>query len=156
MYNNISQILLLYKTWRYYNKFDSPKSLRVWYLCVKTSYCGYMDHGLKHIPFYVQKRVEAMGMCYNPALYRNKPLGAPASVKWVYWLRPCSVIDRQRAQVCIHEDMCGISPGCGCRHGEHLSPVVHHSSRVGGCWGEPLWRRHTGPIWRPTDRYDGS
>ena len=25
-----------------------------------------------------------MGMCYNPALVRDKPLGAPASVKLVY------------------------------------------------------------------------
>ena len=46
--------------------------------------CGYMDHGLKHISFYVQKRVVAMGMCCNPVLVRDKPLGAPASVKWVY------------------------------------------------------------------------
>ena len=43
-----------------------------------------MDHGLKHIPLYVQKRVVAMGMHYNPALVRDKLLGAPASVKRVY------------------------------------------------------------------------
>ena len=42
-------------------------------------------HELKHISFYVQKRVVAMGMCYNPALVRDKPLGLTASVKWVYW-----------------------------------------------------------------------
>ena len=46
-----------------------------------------MGHGLKHIiKFYVQKRVVAMGMCYNPALVRDKPLGAPASVKRVYYV----------------------------------------------------------------------
>ena len=85
MYSNISQILLLYKTWRYDNQFDSPKSLGVCYWCVKIPQCGYMDHELKHISFYVQKRVVAMGMCYNPALVRNKPLRSPSSVKWVYW-----------------------------------------------------------------------
>ena len=31
MYNNISQILLPYKTWRYYNKFESMKSFGVCY-----------------------------------------------------------------------------------------------------------------------------
>ena len=45
--------------------------------------CGYMEHGLKHITLYVQKHIAALGMCYNPALVRDKPLGAPASVKSV-------------------------------------------------------------------------
>ena len=40
-----------------------------------------MEHGLKPISFYVQKHLVAMGMCYDPALVRDKPLGAPASVK---------------------------------------------------------------------------
>ena len=40
LYSNISQILLLYKTWRYYNKFDSTKSLGVRYRCVKIPRCG--------------------------------------------------------------------------------------------------------------------
>ena len=86
MYGNILQILLPYKTWRYCNKFDSPKSLGVCYWCVKILQCGYMDHGLKHISFYVQKRVIAMGMCYDPALVRDKPLGALGSVKRVYYV----------------------------------------------------------------------
>ena len=43
-----------------------------------------MDHGLKDISFYVQKRVIAMGMCYNPALVRDKLQGSPASAKQVY------------------------------------------------------------------------
>ena len=37
LYSNISQILLLYKTWRYYNKFDSTKSLGVHYRCENTT-----------------------------------------------------------------------------------------------------------------------
>ena len=43
-----------------------------------------MEHGLKDILFYVQNHIAILAMCYNPALVRNKPLGAPASVKWVY------------------------------------------------------------------------
>ena len=30
--------------------------------------------------------VVALGMCHNPPLIRDKPLGVPASVKLVYWL----------------------------------------------------------------------
>ena len=81
LYSNISQVLMLCKTWRYYNKFDSPKSLGVCYWCVKIPQCGYMELGLKHISFYVQKHIVALAMCYNPALVRDKPLGAPESVK---------------------------------------------------------------------------
>ena len=86
MYSNISQILLLYNKWWYYNKFDGPKSLGVCYWCVKIPHCGYMEHGLKHISFYVQKHIVAMGMCCNPALVDDKTLGAPASKKLVYWV----------------------------------------------------------------------
>ena len=48
------QILLLYKMWWYYNKFDSTNSLAVCYWCVKVPQCGYMEHGLKLIMFYGQ------------------------------------------------------------------------------------------------------
>ena len=83
MYSNISQILLLYKTWGYYNKFDSRKSLGVYYWCGKIPQCGYMEHGLKDIKFYVQKPKVPLAMCYNPSLVHDKPLGAPAFVKLV-------------------------------------------------------------------------
>ena len=43
-----------------------------------------MEHGLTHISFYVQKHMVAMGMCYDPELVCDKPLGTPASVKLVY------------------------------------------------------------------------
>ena len=36
---------LLYRTWRYYSKFDSTKSLGVCYRCVKISQWGYIEHG---------------------------------------------------------------------------------------------------------------
>ena len=39
-----------------------------------------MEHGLKHIMFYVKKHIAVLAMCYNPALIRDKPLEAPASV----------------------------------------------------------------------------
>ena len=51
--SNISQILLLCKTWGYYNKFDSTKSFGAYYWYVTISQCEYMKHGLKHITFYV-------------------------------------------------------------------------------------------------------
>ena len=35
LYSSVSQTLMLYKIWRYYNKFDSTKSLVVCYRCVK-------------------------------------------------------------------------------------------------------------------------
>ena len=84
MYSNISQILLLYKTWQYCNKFDSPKSLGVCYWCVKIPQCGYVEHGLKHISFYVQKHIVTLAVCYNAGLVLDKLLGTPASVKLVY------------------------------------------------------------------------
>ena len=40
-----------------------------------------MGHGLKLISFYVQKHIAALAMCDKPELVRDKPLGAPASVK---------------------------------------------------------------------------
>ena len=86
MWGNISQILLLYKMLWYYNKFDSTKSLGVSYWCVEIPQYKYMEHGLKHITFYVQKYIAALAMCYNPGLVRDKPLGAPASVKLIYYV----------------------------------------------------------------------
>ena len=47
--------------------------------------CGYMEHELQQISFYVQKHIVAMAMCYNRALVHDKPLGAPASVRRVYY-----------------------------------------------------------------------
>ena len=84
MYGNISQILLLYKTWGYYNKFDSTKLLGVCYWCVKIPQYAFTGHGLKVITFYVQKHIAALEMCHNQQLVCDKPLGVPASVKLVY------------------------------------------------------------------------
>ena len=55
-----------------------------------------MDNGLKHILLYVQKHVEAMGMCYNPALVRDKPLGSPASVKREFSCIHGDIIPREK------------------------------------------------------------
>ena len=91
MYSNISQILLLYKMWGYHNKFDSTKSLRICYWCVKIPQCGYMGHGLKLITFYVKKHIAGLARCHNPSLVRDNPLGAPASVKMIYTM-PADVL----------------------------------------------------------------
>ena len=86
LYSIISQILLLYKIWWYYNKFDSRKSFGICYWYVKIPQCGYMENGLKHITFYVQKHIAALARCYTPGLVCDTPLKAPASVKLVYYL----------------------------------------------------------------------
>ena len=57
---------------RYYNKIWLYKTIGVCYWCVKIPQWGYIEHGLKHITF------------DNPGLVRDKPWGAPASVKLVY------------------------------------------------------------------------
>ena len=49
-YSIILQILLLYKTWGYYNKFDSVKSLT--YITDILKYHT-MEHGLAHISYHV-------------------------------------------------------------------------------------------------------
>ena len=80
---NISQILLLYKTWEYYNKFDATKSLGVCYWYAKITH-GYMEHGLKNVAFYVQKHIAPWAICYNRLLVRDMPLEVPAFVRLVY------------------------------------------------------------------------
>ena len=44
-----------------------------------------MEHGLKDIAFCVQKHVTHCTVVITSLLVRDKPLGAPASVKQVYW-----------------------------------------------------------------------
>ena len=59
------RLYMLYKTWGYYNKFDSIKSLWVYYWYVKIPQCGYMEYGLKDVAFYVQKHIAPWEICYN-------------------------------------------------------------------------------------------
>ena len=70
----------------YYNKYDTTKSLGVYHWCIKIPQCGYMEHWLNFITFYVQKHITALAMCYNPTLVHDKLLGAPAFVKLIYWM----------------------------------------------------------------------
>ena len=70
-YNNISQILLLYKTQENYNKFDSSESLRVFCWLVKIPQCGHREHGLKDIKCYVQKHIAPRTICFNPQQTAN-------------------------------------------------------------------------------------
>ena len=58
-----------------------------------------MHHGLRYISFYVKKRVVSMGMCYNPALVRDKPLGSHTYVKRVYCLLAVGSLPVPRACV---------------------------------------------------------
>ena len=115
LYNNISQILLLYKTWGYHNKFYSTKSLGVnqWY--VKIPQCRYMEHGFKNVAFYVQKLIALWAICWNLPLFHNTPLGAPAFVILIYYAyMRYQVIPlyqhllRHRSNTC-HEDFCAKS-----------------------------------------------
>ena len=84
MYSNISQVLLLYKMWNY-NKFVSTKSLG-YVTDVSKFHNGYMEHGLEHITFYVNKHIAALVRYYNPGLIRNKPLGCLHLWNWsIHW-----------------------------------------------------------------------
>ena len=51
-----------------------------------------MGHGLKLITFYVQKHTAALEMCHNQSIVRDKPLGAPESVKLVYCIKRFSTM----------------------------------------------------------------
>ena len=83
-----TQILLLYKTRVYYNKFDSRKSWGVncWY--VKIPQCRYMEHGLEYIMFYVQKHIAPVAIWSNPPQVHDKPQGVLTFVKLAYWQLP--------------------------------------------------------------------
>ena len=52
---------------------------------------------IKHIMFCVQKHIAALVMCYYPGLVRDKPVGAPVSVKLVYWIPTTRVFLAQKA-----------------------------------------------------------
>ena len=116
LYSNISQILLLFKVWGYYNKFDSMKSLGVYYWCAEMPWCGCVEHGLEYIMFYVQNDIAHLVACSGPPAgswraawgacicetrslswrYHNFPLSQQDIIaierkicKISHWLRPC-------------------------------------------------------------------
>ena len=84
-YQYFTNIAIL-KMWGYYNKFDYTKWFGLYYWYVKIPQCGYVQHGLQYITFYVQKHIATM--CFNPPLVHIKPLGSPAFVKLVYRHHP--------------------------------------------------------------------
>ena len=96
MYSNISQILLLYKMWWYYNKFDFTKSSRIYYWCVKIPQCGYMEHGLSYIIFYVQKHMKALTKCYNP---NSRQAARTVGIYDTRLLAPLSNVNRPYSQI---------------------------------------------------------
>ena len=85
LYNNISQILLLYKISGHYNKFDSMKYLGSYHWYVKMSRCGCVVHRWWYITFYVQRHIAYLVACSGSPLVRDGPLGAPAFVNFAYW-----------------------------------------------------------------------
>ena len=68
----------------YHNQFDFMKSLELYYWYINLPQCGYVEHGLKYITFYVQKHIAPLAICCNLPLVRDKPLGASAFVGPVY------------------------------------------------------------------------
>ena len=74
----IQNVVVLKQIWPY-------EIIGVFNWCVKMPQCVYVEHELKYITFYVQKHIAALAVCYNPALVRVKPLGAPTSLKLVYY-----------------------------------------------------------------------
>ena len=46
----------------------------VYHWCVKNTLCGYMEHWLKYITFYVQQCIASLAMYYNPLLVCENPL----------------------------------------------------------------------------------
>ena len=63
-----------------------PEPLGVYYWCVNKLQCGYMEHGLKHITFYVQKLTGPLAVCNDLTLVRDKALAAPGFVRLVQWI----------------------------------------------------------------------
>ena len=61
------------------------KSMGAYFWYVKIPQCGWMEHGLKDIVFFVQNHITLCTVVITSLLVRDKPLGVPASVKRVYW-----------------------------------------------------------------------
>ena len=55
-----------YKVLGYYNKFDSMKSVGVYYWYVKMTRCGCVRHGIGYFSYYVKKTYSALGCLYCP------------------------------------------------------------------------------------------
>ena len=62
------------------------KSLGVYLWYVKMPRCGWVEHGLEYITFYVQKHIAHLTVCSGPPLARDGPLGAPAFVKLSHFI----------------------------------------------------------------------
>ena len=58
------------------------KSFGVCYWYVKVPQCRYIELGLEYIMFYVQKDMAPLAVCSGTPLVHDKPLGAPALVRF--------------------------------------------------------------------------
>ena len=80
LHSNSSQILLLYKVWGYYNKFDSMKSLGLYHWYVKMPRLGCVEPGLDYFSFHFQKHITYLTTCSGqPAGSRRVARGARIS-----------------------------------------------------------------------------
>ena len=87
LYSNISQKCLLYKTWGFYNKFESMKSLGLCYWYVKMPRCGCVEYGLEYITFYVQKHITPLvALFWFPAGSRRVVRGARICETALLWI----------------------------------------------------------------------
>ena len=111
-------MLLLYKSWRYYYKFDSKKSLGVYCRYVKMPLCSCEEHGLGYVTFYVQKHITHLVACSGSTLARYGPLGAPAFVTLAYWSNGSRSLGKymptyqavQRLHKCTYSSCCNSPP----------------------------------------------
>ena len=60
------------------------ESFRACYWYVKIPQCGYIEHGLEYIMFYVKKRIAHLAVCFGLPLINDKPLIASAFVRLAY------------------------------------------------------------------------
>ena len=92
LYSNISQILLLYKTWRYSNKVDYEIIGGYVTGVLKMPQCGFMEHGLKYIDFFCSKTYNTLHSCHNfPGGSQQAARGARICEKtiFVHWNNGC-------------------------------------------------------------------
>ena len=100
LYSNISQILLLYKTWQYYIKFDYEIIGGTLLMCQNTT-MGVNGASIIRYSIYVQKHITpcTVASVITSLLVHDKLLGTPTSVKWVYYYKTPFPLDFWQ-QVC--------------------------------------------------------
>ena len=86
MYSNISQILLLYKTWGYYNEFDSAKPWGYVTDVPKYHNAGIWSKDQTILRFMFKTYSSSNSLVITSRWFATSRLASPASVKLVYYL----------------------------------------------------------------------